>query len=55
VLVLHAIFTAFVAFVLLAYWEAKKETAPEEALLVILGTLFGWSAYTQQVWNRYLE
>jgi hypothetical protein len=51
----HAAVTAFVAFVLLAFWEEKKESAPAEALLVIIGTLFAWAQFNQQVWNRYLK
>ena len=51
----HAAVTAFVAFVLLAFWEEKKDDAPAEALLVIIGTLFAWAQFNQQVWNKYLK
>jgi hypothetical protein len=50
-LVLHATFTLLVAFLVMAYMQAKLADEPEESLLNLLFALWFWYEVHSEFWN----
>ena len=50
-LLLHVMITTLMAALVIAYWEAKKDNDPEEALLNVLFATWLWYEVHSELWS----